>query len=177
MKNRYEIRGDITAIFLKRADGTILECLIDTEDLQKVNRHKSTWSSQYSPITKTYYVVGSVTRPSGKRERILLHRLITNAEKGLVVDHINHDTLNNTKSNLRVVTYKENNENRVETARNNTKLKGISWNRTVRKWQVKVTIDGEKKMVGQFSSYPEAREERLKYGVAEINNHNTLDAS
>ena len=30
MRNEYEIRGDVTAVFLKRKDGTRLEMVIDT---------------------------------------------------------------------------------------------------------------------------------------------------
>jgi hypothetical protein len=41
-------------------------------------------------------------------EEVRLHRVITNAPKGLVVDHINHDTLDNRRSNLRVCTYSQN---------------------------------------------------------------------
>lgn len=41
-----------------------------------------------------------------------LHRLILNAPKGLDVDHINRNTLNNTRENLRLVTRLENNRNR-----------------------------------------------------------------
>lgn len=35
MKNEFEIRGDVTVIFLKRRDGTVLETVIDTSDLTR----------------------------------------------------------------------------------------------------------------------------------------------
>lgn len=39
---------------------------------------------------------------------IYMHRVITDAPKGKVVDHINHDTLDNRRCNLRVGTQKDN---------------------------------------------------------------------
>lgn len=37
--NDYKIIGDETIIYLKRKDGTILECIIDTEDFEKVKNY------------------------------------------------------------------------------------------------------------------------------------------
>lgn len=35
MKNDFEIRGDVTAIFLRRKDGNPMETIISTSDLPK----------------------------------------------------------------------------------------------------------------------------------------------
>jgi len=67
-----------------------------------------------------------------------LHRLITNCPKNLVVDHINGDTLDNRKSNLRIVSQVDNIKNRI---RKISKLgKGISRNHSL--YSAEMRIDG-----------------------------------
>lgn len=55
-------------------------------------------------------------------KRQYIHRVIMNAPKGMVVDHINHNTLDNRKSNLRVVTNSENLRNSYNAATDSQKL-------------------------------------------------------
>lgn len=43
---------------------------------------------------------------------LYLHRLLMGSPPGLKVDHRNHDTLDNRRANLRIVTNRQNNENR-----------------------------------------------------------------
>lgn len=55
----------------------------------------------------TGYAIGTTGKdPNRKRE--MMHRVIMNAPKGMEVDHIDGDGLNNQRSNLRIVTRAEN---------------------------------------------------------------------
>jgi hypothetical protein len=56
--------------------------------------------------TGNYYAISG-----GRNGRVYMHRLITSCPDGLEVDHINHNTLDNRRSNLRVVTHAENMRN------------------------------------------------------------------
>lgn len=55
-------------------------------------------------------------------DRKYLHRLIVGAEKGQVVDHINHNTLDNRKDNLKVCTHSENRLNSFKSFTDTQKL-------------------------------------------------------
>lgn len=85
----------------------------------------------------------------------LLHRIIIDCPKGYVIDHINHNKLDNRKSNLRVVTQSENMANRVP--RSNTGEIGIS---LTKRGYYMVCVDH--KYVGNAKSLEDAIELRNK---------------
>lgn len=68
----------------------------------------------YTKQTNSFYIMTS--------DRKYLHRIITNAQKGQVVDHINHDTLDNRRENLRVVIHAENRRNSLKSYTDTQKL-------------------------------------------------------
>jgi len=66
-------------------------------------------------------------RVNGKPITEYLHRVVAGAKSGDIVDHIDGDTLNNRRSNLRIVTASENAENRRATKLNSrTGIVGVS---------------------------------------------------
>lgn len=77
---------------------------VDLDDFERVD--KFNWYADYCKNTKGFYAKGY-----DNKKRIKMHRLIMNTPNDLVVDHINHDTLDNRKKNLRNVTKGENNGN------------------------------------------------------------------
>ena len=79
--------------------------MIDLEDLPLIDKAiKTSWYSSKDE----FYV-------SGGKPNIIMHRLIMNTPKGKVVDHINHNRLDNRRSNLRNCTQSENARNRTNT--------------------------------------------------------------
>lgn len=83
--------------------------LIDANDWAVVSAFS--WHASWSPRLKQYYAVAGVKREDGKYTSLYMHRLITGAPKGKEVDHLNHDTLDNRRANLRVGSHKANMEN------------------------------------------------------------------
>jgi len=79
-----------------------------------------------------------------------MHRLITGAPKGLFVDHRDHNGLNNRKSNLRVCTRKENQQNSRPRRGGTSRYKGVHWCNTYKKFRAKIYHDGKQIHIGYF---------------------------
>jgi hypothetical protein len=89
-----------------------------------------------------------------------LHRVIMGAVKGLLVDHIDHDTLNNQRSNLRLVSAHGNQMNAV--GRSN--ISGFSNVRKMGlKFQGRVKVMGKKISVGCFHTAAQAAQAVLQF--------------
>lgn len=157
MKNEYEVRGEVTAIFIKHK-GKKLETIISTSSLERVSDFKNTWYADYSPNTDSFYVKGKIATDYRAQVTMNLHRWIMDAPKGMLVDHVNHDTLDNTLTNLRLVTHSQNQQNRKGEERDNrTWARGVTWSKRYRKWEVAMIINGKKKYFGSFDSLEEAK--------------------
>ena len=110
--------------------------LVDDEDFERANQFK--WQSNVKTGSKTVYVQRG-DYSCGKPKTQFLHHFImgiTDAKKnGITVDHINHNALDNRKSNLRICTYKENWRNRSKNKNGTSKFKGVSWSKTKSKYR------------------------------------------
>lgn len=102
---------------------------------------------------------------SGKGNRILMHRLITGAEKGVVVDHINGDCLDNRRSNLRLCTRRENLCNRKRASNSTQPYKGVHKFKRGSRWGASVRCNGIRKLLGGFAT---AEEAAIAYDAAAI---------
>ena len=111
--------------------------LFDREDYEKISQHS--WHIGGSENNYAY------SRINGKHTT--LQRFLTDCPDGLVVDHINHDTYDNRKENLRVCTQKENSHNR--------KRQGGVYKHE-KKWKATIRVDGKRKYLGIYDTYEEA---------------------
>jgi hypothetical protein len=122
--NEYKIIGDITIIYFVARDGEVFEGLIDTEDLQKLIDLNFPWCARYDPDTDGYYANYSqyLGKENGnyKHKTYSIHRIISSAEKGVRIDHKNHNGLDNRKENLRIASIQSNAMNRERANINNT---------------------------------------------------------
>lgn len=114
--------------------------IVDLDDLERVNKYR--WS-----INMYGYVVGKINNKS-----IRLHRFIMNPDKDLVVDHINHNKLDNRKLNLRVCTNQQNSFNK--------KVKGVRELKSGKKrFEARIKVNG-KSISKRFESLEEAIKHR-----------------
>lgn len=159
MKNYYEIRGDVTAILFNSPKYGPMEALIDTCDLPRAQEFPNKWYVAWDGRANTFYVTGKIMT-GGKRTSYYLHRFLTQCPKNLYVDHINHNGLDNRRScNLRVVTSGQNLQNRRGATRANKSscIRGVTWDKSNKKWVAYMTIDGKNKHLGRFNDLEQAR--------------------
>jgi hypothetical protein len=154
VKNNYEIRGDVTALFIENPKYGPLEVLISTDKLEIVKDFPNSWMAKDGKCG-LIYVVGH-KRISGKQTIYYLHRLITNAPNGLFVDHIDGNGLNNTNGNLRIVTQAENAQNRRIGNNNKSGVCGVHWYDRYQKWCSRIGVNKRRIVLGYFDELEEA---------------------
>jgi len=92
----------------------------------------------------------------------LLHRYIMNYNGDNYVDHINNNTLDNRKKNLRIVTAKQNNMNSSSRSNSSSKYIGVSYHNRNKKWQASIKIDNKSLYLGNFKNEEGAAKARDK---------------
>lgn len=111
-------------------------------------------TTQYAQATRTI---------GGFSKTYSLHRICTSAPKGMDVDHIDRDGLNNRLSNLRICTRAENLHNGKIKRTNTSGFKGIRKNHG--KWEARMRINGKNKYLGIFAKKEDAAEAYKKYAI------------
>lgn len=146
--NEIILESDMAKIVLYNKNGDkIAEALIDTEDIGKISSDK--WC-----IDKNNYVKNS------KQE--YLHRVILGAPKDMCVDHINGNTLDNRKNNLRICTNRENTSNRTKLGTNNTSgILGVRFDNRRNKWYADIQYKGKCIFFGYFNIKEDAIKARI----------------
>ncbi len=97
------------------------------------------------------------TSENGKARKERMHRAILKAPPGVIVDHINGNTLDNRRSNLRVCSHTENLQNM--TSRSGTsRFKGVGWHKARRKWAARIVVNGRHVYLGYFENERKAAE-------------------
>jgi hypothetical protein len=122
--------------------------IVDPEDYQKLAGHNWLLCKNDS---KNYYAV----RLEGNN-LVRMHRVIMNAPKGKIVDHRNHEGLDNTKRNLRFATHSQNVCNSRRTKKGSSKYRGVSWITRYKKWRAYIYYDGKYKCLGYFDNEEDA---------------------
>ncbi|MGC4378279.1 HNH endonuclease [Fictibacillus sp. Mic-4] len=154
MKNAFQLDKDKVIIFIKRK-GELLETVISVQDFIKVDDHEGYWYAWWSDKTKSFYVKRNL--PKGKSGPVFLHRLIMDDPKGFHVDHIDHNTLNNTRSNLRILTHAQNQQNRKGARiESRSGIRGVGWHKQKNKWRARVTVNGREHHIGLFENIDDA---------------------
>lgn len=102
--------------------------------------------------------------------RISMHRLITGAEPGVLVDHRNGDGLDNRRHNLRTCTHTQNMQNRKMHSNNRSGFKGVYQHRGKgsNRWYAQLRVDGRRIHIGAF---PTPEDAARAYDEAALRHH------
>jgi hypothetical protein len=155
-QNRHFIGGNIAILLCPAPNGKTFAVTIDKEDLPRVLAAGFWRVRNFSASRKGFVLYCQLT---SKRNGPLLHRFILSAPDGVPVDHAHHRTLDNRKSEIRVVTHGLNTLNRAVTSdkENQTGYRGVIV-RPNGRFSSRVRLNGKAHHLGTFPTAEEAGE-------------------
>jgi len=158
-----KIRENEIGLLLKKMNSRLANnqfAIVDNDMYELLNRLK--WHARYDKIVKNYYSCRYLCKRLGKDVREYMPWYIVGKPiKGYVVDHINGNTLDNRRSNLRVVTHRENQQNQKVHRRGHQI--GSAWQNRKKQWRAQTHIDGRTIYVGSFDTPQLASEASKAY--------------
>ena len=141
------VEYDDYAIIKVNKHKSIVDVIVDKDDLEIVKQYTLSLTGKYIYNCKN---------------KILLHRLIMNESKTNVwIDHINHNTFDNRKKNLRKVTPSQNAMNRRLNPKNKLGVKGVHLNK-YGKYVAQIELDYRQKNLGAYDNIDDAINARKK---------------
>jgi len=134
--------------------------IVDDADYDRVSQHnwylgghgKHRYAMRWVPVAERI----AKNLPSTEK----MHRFILGLNKTNrgIVDHIDHDVLNNTRANLRVTTYSGNNRNRRAIAGGSSEFKGVRKVSGRERWTATIRVESEFVRLGTFATEEVAAE-------------------
>jgi len=121
-----------------------LEALVSPQDFDLVREFK--WVAAKGG--RTHYASQTIWLAGGKKTVRLMHRLILAPPKGVFVDHINGNGLDNRRENLRLCSHAQNIRNQQPQVGTSSRFKGVWMQRG--KWAAMIQHNGDKITLGRF---------------------------
>ncbi|MBN2020766.1 MAG: HNH endonuclease [Sedimentisphaerales bacterium] len=143
---RYKYGWPFRKIYLGEGKWTIVE----PKDYYRLNNYK--WII-YGTGSNFYVIRHKITGPN-KTSTVYMHREITDAPKGRLVDHRNTDSLDNRRDNLRFATPSQNMLNRRKKKNTTSQYRSVWLYKG--KYESQTTCQGKKIWVGRFDTAEEA---------------------
>jgi hypothetical protein len=113
---------------------------------------------QFDTVSQFKWYCGKdgYAKRSQNKKIVFMHRVIMSPDNNKLVDHINGDTLDNRKTNLRYCNNQQNNYNRGPMSHNISGYKGVSWRKSNQKWYAQIKHNAKTKYIGYFKTKEEA---------------------
>jgi hypothetical protein len=142
---------------IKIGDQTVI---IDDEMHNEIAKYK--WFVRTRPEKKGRVYFATQNKELCKKYKlkmIPLHRFIMGIIKndGRVVDHINRNTWDCRKENMRICTRMQNACNTTKTRKSETDARGVHWNTGQKKYYVYIRVNKKKTYIGRYDDLEIAR--------------------
>lgn len=161
--NNFIFKEDGVWIELRRRNKESLWTVISPEDYNKVSEFPYSWHSFFNHKTKSYYAMACERyladdgKMKGRSVYLEVFLMNPNKIKGVEIDHLNHDTLDNRRDNLRFLNRQQNGTHRSSRNENNTSgYRNVCWDKRKEKWIVQLQINRTNKVLGSFDDVHEA---------------------
>lgn len=128
-----------------------MHAIVDAADYAELSRYK--WYALAPSSNGRFYAVRKE-----KGRTVLMHRQIMDPPDGMVVDHIDGNSLHNRRGNLRTCTPFQNAQNQRRSKRGQSRFVGL--HRVGDKWETTVAYNGRSYYVGRFDDEVEAAKAR-----------------
>jgi hypothetical protein len=151
--------------------------LVDDEDFEYLNQWR--WCLRGTGNGKFYAIRGF--RKSKKCNvtcSISMHRQLMKPEKGYVIDHLDGNTLNNQKNNLRICTQSQNIANSKISILNTSGYKGVRYNKQNKRYYAVITFNRRAISLGGYIDIIDAARAYNKAAIkfhGEFANLNKID--
>jgi len=116
---------------------------VDDEDYLPLTLHK--WLANYKPSDGTYHAMRYERTKKGKSRGVYMARQILGLKHGdpRIADHKNHDTLDNTRNNLRICTKAQNSRNHLKLGTHckrkfSSRYTGVSKSPNGKEWRARI---------------------------------------
>lgn len=152
--NEYVIQDDFAYIIICSKKNGEFRVKIDLLDLEKCKEHHWGISGcRKIPYKYKYYVY-----TYEGRNHLMLHRFLMQPKADEIIDHINRDTLDNTRNNLQICNISTNEMNSDISINNASGCKGVMWCDKLKTPKYKAYIMIKRKYIhlGYFDSYNDA---------------------
>lgn len=136
-----------------------LVAIVDDDIYEQLANHK--W---HALNIRGRFYAARTTWP--ERKMVLMHRqALSISGRSIQIDHIDGNSLNNCRSNLRLCNNAENNRNKALTVSNTSGFKGVSWNSDAKKWNSRIKYNYKTFHIGLYSDLKECA---LSYDIAAL---------
>ena len=131
--------------------------VVDDEDFDSLSQHR--WCAHVSRKDPLLVYAQRARCGAERREgksNIKMHRTVIGAKRGQTVDHINGDTLDNRRCNLRIVTARESALNRGMQKHNTSGYRGVACRADRSRWTAQIAVGGKQVHLGYFDTAEDA---------------------